>query len=303
MKDVQGIDLAAGRNEEILPDFSEDFPYIATRVDFVYYVLPSVPWHWHKAIELFYMEEGDLQYTTPGGVYTFPKGSAGLVNSGVLHSTRWKPPRDGNVQLLHLFDTELLSGRSGSRIDRKYIQPLVYQSGIEILPLYPDREAHRPVLQMIRSAFDIPETAPGYELKIRQALCDIWLSLLAIAQESSLKPNPAVQSREQIKQMMIYVHEHFAQHISVDDLAAAAHLSKRACFRVFQDNLHMTPVEYIRAYRLQAACRMLAGESLSITEIAYRCGLGSSSYFGKVFREEKGCTPLEYRRHWQDRAK
>lgn len=300
MKDVQGIDLACGRNEEILPDFSEDFPYIATRVDFVYYALPSVPWHWHKSIELFYMEEGELQYTTPGGVYTFPQGSAGLVNSGVLHVTRWKPPREGNVQLLHLFEPELLSGRAGSRIDRKFVQPLVHQSGIEILPLYPHREEHVPILNKIRAAFDIPEEAPGYELLVRQAISDIWLSLLEIARDSICETKTG-QSGQQIKQMMLYVHEHYAEHISVDDLAQAAHLSKRACFRMFRDNLHMTPVEYIRSYRLQLACRMLAEEHVSITEIAYRCGLGSSSYFGRLFREEKGCTPLEYRKDWHDR--
>lgn len=84
------------------------------------------------------------------------------------------------------------------------------------------------------------------------------------------------------------------------ELAAAAYLSERECFRIFHDCLHMTPVEYIKTYRLQMACRMLAGGQKSVTDVSHACGLGSSSYFGKVFREYVHCSPSEYRQKWQD---
>ena len=71
-------------------------------------------------------------------------------------------------------------------------------------------------------------------------------------------------------------------------------------FRLFHNCLHMTPVEYIKSYRLQMACQMLARGREPVTSIAQACGLGSSSYFGKVFREQTGCTPSEYRQKWQD---
>jgi len=100
--------------------------------------------------------------------------------------------------------------------------------------------------------------------------------------------------------MMVYVHEHYADKISIAEIAAAAYSSERECFRVFHDCLHMTPVEYIKTYRLQTACHMLANSREAITYISHACGLGSSSYFGKVFREYTGCTPLEYRRKWQE---
>jgi transcriptional regulator GlxA family with amidase domain len=103
--------------------------------------------------------------------------------------------------------------------------------------------------------------------------------------------------------MMIYIHDHFAEKISVRDLAAAAFLSERECYRVFQNCLHMTPTEYLTSIRLQMACRMLAETRESVTDIGHACGLGSSSYFGKTFREHTGYTPLEYRRKWQDNDK
>ena len=46
----------------------------------------------------------------------------------------------------------------------------------------------------------------------------------------------------------------------------------------------MSPLEYMREYRLRKACMELIETEKSITEIASDCGFGSSSYFGKLFR-------------------
>ena len=101
--------------------------------------------------------------------------------------------------------------------------------------------------------------------------------------------------------MMTYIYEHYAEKITISELAASAYLSQRECFRVFQENLHATPCEYLKNYRIQRACQMLAKTTATITAIGYACGLGSNSHFGKVFRETIGCTPRQYREKWQDR--
>lgn len=53
MRNVCGVDFFAGSREEILPDFSVEFPYIASRVRFDESEKRIVPWHWHKTVELF----------------------------------------------------------------------------------------------------------------------------------------------------------------------------------------------------------------------------------------------------------
>lgn len=98
--------------------------------------------------------------------------------------------------------------------------------------------------------------------------------------------------------MIIYIHEHFRNKITVGNIAGAAFISERECFRTFQECLRTTPVEYLKAYRLQQASRMLAQGRESVTLVSQACGLGSSSYFGKVFREHTGYSPLEYRRRY-----
>lgn len=56
-----------GSREESLPGFSSDFPYIASRAELDKYPGQFVPWHWHQAVELFFIESGSLEYYTPVG--------------------------------------------------------------------------------------------------------------------------------------------------------------------------------------------------------------------------------------------
>ena len=296
MKNIQSIQLVEGSNEELLPGFSPDFPYIASCALLDRYLEPATPWHWHRTVELFYMESGTLEYTTPNGKWVFPAGSGGFVNSNILHTSKIIPSGGETVQLLHLFEPELLSGGQTSRIDTKYIRPLTAAAGIEMIVLSPDDAVQAELLKKIRAVFDLDEDSWGYEFTLRQQLTEIWLALCELARPEMEQRSIARDSDEKMKAMMRYIHAHYPDSISVDQLAKEAHISKRVCYRLFQENLHMSPVGYMTGYRLRKACQRLLETDEPITQIAYNCGLGSSSYFGKVFRERYGCTPAAYRK-------
>ncbi len=300
MKNVHNIEFYSGSKEERLPDFAADFPYLASRVELDRFMGRFVPWHWHRTVELFYMESGTLIYDTPGGKWVFPAGSGGMVNSNVLHMTRPASGDKQNIQFLHMFDVSLLAGEAGSRIGQKYITPLVTAPQLEMIALFPEDPVQGDILKRIREAFCFADDRFGYEVRLREALTEIWLLLLEQSRPVLDRKGEAHKNEDKIKRMMVYMHTHYAEKISVPELAASAFLSERECFRVFQVCLHMTPIEYLRSYRLQMACRMLAQGQEPVTVVGHSCGLGSSSYFGKLFREYTGCTPLEYRRKWQD---
>lgn len=300
MKNIRGIQLIVDSNEELLPDFFMDFPYISTCAEFDKYIEPVVPWHWHRAVELFYIKSGCLEYTTPNGKWTFPAGTGGFVNSNVLHSSRVSSVKNGTVQLLHLFDPELLSGGLSNRIEEKYIRPLTEKSGIEMICLSPENSRQAVILQKICDGFELEEGSWGYEIRLRQQLTDIWLELLDIAGYGTDEINKNRDTDEKMKAMMRYIQERYAETISVDRLSEEAHISKRVCFRLFQEKLHMSPLEYMTEYRLRKACMQLINTEESIANIATECGFGTSSYFGKIFREHFNCSPTKYRKQWHD---
>ena len=275
MKNIHSIEFKTGSREELLPDYEKDFPYIASRAEPDKYIGRYVPWHWHKAVELFYMESGSIEYNTPGGKRLFPAGSGGMVNSNVLHMTKAVSQREQNIQLLHIFDVSLLAGDQGSRIEQKYIAPVITDPQIEVIPLFPENAAEEKILKLIATSFRLSDDEFGYEIKLREALTAIWLMLFELSCSVREKKEKHNKSNDKIKLLMIYIHEHYGEKISIPELAAAAYLSERECYRVFHDCLHMTPAEYINAYRLQAACEMLAKGQESVTAISHACGLGS----------------------------
>ncbi|MDO5544854.1 MAG: helix-turn-helix domain-containing protein [Eubacteriales bacterium] len=295
MQNIRGIELNDASREELLPGFSADFPYIATRAELDKYSEPFVPWHWHRTVELFYMESGTLEYTTPNGKWVFPAGTGGMVNSNVLHSSAFPNSREGSTQLLHLFDPSLLAGEHGSRMGAKYIFPLTTAPGVEIIPLSPEDPAQKAILNRILGAFELSEEEWGYEFRLREALTHIWLGLYELARPAIERGGQRDAGDVQIKLLMGYIQEHLSEPISVDQLAQIAHISRRACFRLFQDTLHMPPAAYIQSCRLQKACQLLTKTNDPVTQIAFSCGFGSSSYFGKTFHEKYGCSPLAYR--------
>lgn len=300
MRDVHNIEFRNGTKEELITDITPDFPYTASYVRLDKYPGRFVPWHWHKSVELFYMESGGLEYGTPQGKTIFPAGTGGFVNSNVLHMTKPQTKAENNIQFVQLFDTSLIAGEQGSRIEKNYISPIITAPQIEIIALHPDKPHEAQLLSSIREAFRMEETEFGYEVRLRALLSGIWLELFRIAAPLLEERRDYGKVNDKIKLLLLFIHEHYQEKITIAEIAAAAFLSERECFRVFHDCLHITPAEYIKNYRLQMACHMLAKSKETITYISHACGLGSSSYFGKVFREQEGCTPIEYRNKWQD---
>ena len=300
MKKIQSIVITEESNEECLPDFWMDFPYIASCAELDKYDGATAPWHWHPAVELFYMESGTLEYTTPNGTWIFPAGSGGLINSNVLHMSKVVPSNEETIQLLHIFETDFLSGGQGNRIDTKYMHPLTSANEIEIIPLFPENKEQARLLRKIRVIFDLNENEWAYEFNLRQQLIEVWLELYEMSRSIISKECMKKSTDDKVKEMMEYIHTHYYEKINVEQIASSVNVSKRVCFRLFQDNIHMTPLEYMTSYRLRKACARLTETTETITQIAYNCGLGRSSYFGKMFREHFGCTPAQYRKNWHD---
>lgn len=289
MKDIKSIQLKKNSNEELLNGFSSHFPYIASKAYLNKY---RVTWHWHKAVELFYIEKGTLEYITPNGKFVIPEGSGGFVNTGVLHMSKPQIGAANTIQLLHIFDTSLLAGYAGSLIETKYITPLT-TSSVELLPIFRGTELCDKILDELKYSFELSDKDYGYEIQLRGILSKIWLQLLKLPIQGNVK---SFAGDSKLKIMMEYIYNNYADKLRVSDIAACAFVSERECYRIFNQTLHITPNEYLTEYRVSVASRLLTQSEESVTNIGMLCGFGSSSIFGKVFKAKTGYTPVEYRK-------
>ncbi len=99
-----------------------------------------------------------------------------------------------------------------------------------------------------------------------------------------------------------YIDEHLDQPLSIDDLAARAHLSPYHFIRRFRRVYHRTPHQYLIHRRLERAKTLLANSELPVTEICFAIGFESLGSFSTLFRNVVGWSPSIYRaRVWEQR--
>lgn len=93
-----------------------------------------------------------------------------------------------------------------------------------------------------------------------------------------------------------HMERNFATRITVEELAALAHLSVSQFERRFRAVFGASPMRHLQRVRLDKACALLAGSDEKITAIASRCGFYDHSHFIRLFTRAIGMSPLAYRR-------
>ena len=94
-----------------------------------------------------------------------------------------------------------------------------------------------------------------------------------------------------------YINNHFTEEISVSHLSELCFLSEAHLYRLFKDELKMSPIEYKNSLRIRRAQLLLPDTELSIGEIADMLGFDNACYFSRIFKSRTGISPLEYRKN------
>lgn len=91
-----------------------------------------------------------------------------------------------------------------------------------------------------------------------------------------------------------YIANNYTRKISVTDIAFYANLSRSRLYRVFMQHVALSPLQYLREFRIRQACNLMHKGHNSIKEIAYTVGFNNPLYFSVLFRRLTGKTPSEY---------
>ncbi len=99
-----------------------------------------------------------------------------------------------------------------------------------------------------------------------------------------------------------YMEAHSAEKFSLEKMAKALFVNGSYLTRVFRQHTGMTPLAYHHRLRCKKAKELLAGSTLTISQVGEAVGYVSSSHFAHIFRKLEGCTPGEFRKNHKSAA-
>ncbi|WP_148270452.1 hybrid sensor histidine kinase/response regulator transcription factor [Haliscomenobacter hydrossis] len=134
-------------------------------------------------------------------------------------------------------------------------------------------------------------------LELREKLKQHYLQAFGLRKLAALE-EPALEKSEDsfVQKIRECIEANLSDHtFSVEQLCKAIHLSQRQLQRKLEALTGFSPNQFIRSIRLNHAKILLRDPELSITAVAYDCGFSDPSYFARVFKQEFGITPVEWR--------
>lgn len=103
-----------------------------------------------------------------------------------------------------------------------------------------------------------------------------------------------------VSQMTVALHhisKHYAENLTIGDLALKSHMSETHFRRVFQKTMNMTPSDYLNLVRVQMSCEHMRRSEDSMELVAEKCGFQSVSTFNRNFKKILGITPYQWKIH------
>ncbi len=287
------MELIIGKNRmQEVEGVTAEYPYTLNRADSR---RMQVPWHWHEEVEFSYVRQGALRVSIAGRQQMFREGEGFFLNANVLHAMEPENPQVGAVWDSHMVHPALLGGSCKSVFETKYMAPILRNRNLEWMAFRETEGNVGKLLEKLQLAADVHQKEFA-EFQTRIVFSEIWLLLLEEMKKQETESLPNGQQQERLRRMLEFIHQNYQEKLTLDQIAAAANISKRECLRCFQSCMQKTPFAYLLDFRVQAAERFLRTSGLSVTEIAAATGFFSSAYFAKIFRERKGQTPSQFRK-------
>ncbi|MBP1544375.1 MAG: helix-turn-helix transcriptional regulator [Oscillospiraceae bacterium] len=263
--------------------------------------------------ELILVYSGTVHVKTPTEHLTLTQGQAALINADVPRSLICS---EDALCMGLAFSPEVIAAEK-SVIYIRYIQPVLGSTALSAVKFSDSVLWERRVAELGAAAAALvmrhtgepqltaeeeelalkTESSCCFELELHCHLAELWrlvyINLVAAAAGAETEN----VYRKRVNLMVDFIRRNYRRSVSLEDIAASANISKSEASRCFRRCLKTAPVTYLLRYRVDMAAELLRNSSLTMDEISFECGFGTSAYFCKMFQQYMGITPGRYRRN------
>ena len=202
-----------------------------------------IPSHWHRAVEILYMQEGELDVTVESSSFTIYPGDCILINANVIHSTKCIIPNRAIVLQIPLDFIE------------KYIPDV--QQFMFIWDYQTKDPVKKTKLDMLKTTLEqlqiIDDIRPGgFILRFNSLIFELLFQLYHNFSVKVFQSDLSRQKKDldRLNLVLNYISENYKRPISLDEIAGVAYLQTGYFCRFFKKKMGVTFLEYQNEYRL-----------------------------------------------------
>ncbi|MBP7175258.1 MAG: helix-turn-helix transcriptional regulator [Thermoclostridium sp.] len=268
--------------------FPESFPI---RIDHNKKPSFQYPAHWHKAAEITIARQNDTDIVINNQPYLLQEGDLVFIAGGDIHSY---PVSNGGERVFILFDLQDMMNSHSLLQDYSLVTKSIF--------IRRNTPLHSKVLPHIEGILqEAANITNGSRFVILARIYDITALIgRNTNREDELSGSDRKDLLHKIGKVVDYIEKNYMEPITLKSAAENAGFSEHYLSRIFNRAVGSPFHLYLNKIRIKHAESKIILHDDSITEIAFSCGFNSIPTFNRLFREMKGCTPLEYRKmRWE----
>ena len=252
---------------------------------------PVIMTHWHEEAELTLVTKGSCIYQIDLIDYEVNEGDLLFIPPLLLHSIRHNRTADFCSET-YVFHVNFLGGNTTDICSTRYLTPIINH---ELSVPYHIPSAHS-VYPSLRECFTkitslYTEQPFGYEIALKSFLLQ---ALFLLLQYSNPESATVSASSDKLKNVLDYIDLHYAEALSISELAKLCYFSEYHFMRFFKKHMNMTCIQYINNVRLEKAVELFEHGETSILEVSLSVGFHNLSYFHRAFKAKYHMTPLSF---------
>lgn len=256
----------------------------------------SGPLHWHPGFEIATAQTGTLDYQVSEKHITLYAGDSIFVNGNVLHGIKQIAGDIADPMPNVVFSGNLIAPEN-SQIYKKYIAPLQQCDDLPFIVFRKNDEKMQNINALIQNIYHcFRRQMPCFEMVIQREISLIFEYIYSKINSFPRHKSNRIQLINQIRlqKMLNFINSNYRKHISLDDLARSANISRSEVGRCFKNFMNTSPIDVLIRHRLNMAQKLLAEKIYTVEEVSSSCGFNSVNYFRKQFRAKYGITPGKY---------
>ena len=278
---------------EQIPCNNNEFPITYFHDELALLPSRAGPLHWHPEFEIATATVSALDFQIGQEHILLDVGDSIFINGNIMHGIRQLHGECPEPMPNIVFSSGVIASEISS-IFQKYMKPIATCDSLPFVIFKSRNENHREVNLLIKEIYEEMHN-PGIcsELVVQRNLNRIFEFLFRNfdALPKSRISRIQITTQIRIQQMLSYIYEHYAEAVTLEDIASAASISRSEADRCFHTYMRCSPIEVLIQYRLQVAHRLLNETNLTLQEISLACGFNSANYFGRRFKKQYGYCP------------